>query len=80
MRHAMTCPTTADSHERPRAVPFPCGPARQYRVQTLASPSDGWKKFATYNRRETAQRCLARLAADGYQARVVDYRYCPTAG
>jgi hypothetical protein len=63
-----------------RVVVFPSGPARQFRVQYLASPSTGWQKFAVYPRRTQAQACVDRLQIGGYEARLVENRYFPVAG
>jgi hypothetical protein len=59
---------------------FPGGPARQFRVQVRNAGTAVWRHIASYTRRERAQDCLVLLTRTGYQARVVSYRYCPTAG
>ncbi len=63
-----------------KAVSFPCGPARQYRVQTCDLASGEWRKFGTFGRRDAAMACVDDLKHRGYQARLIDYRCCPTAG
>lgn len=70
----------AEGRPQLRAVVFPSGPARHYRVQYLASPSIGWQKFAVYPRRSQAQACMERLQVGGYEARMVENRYFPVAG
>ncbi len=71
-----------ETEQRPprRAVVFPAGPARQFRVQYLASAAVGWRRFAAYQRRAQAEACIERLQQGGYEARLVDYRYFPVAG
>ncbi len=63
-----------------KAVSFPCGPAQQYRVQYCELGSDQWRMFGTFGRRDTAIGCANDLKDRGYQARLIDYRCCPTAG
>lgn len=62
------------------AVSSPGGMARQFRVQCRVSAGAGWRLCATFNRREPAEKCLARLRKEGYQVRLVNYDRCPTAG
>ena len=62
-----------------KAGGFPGGFARQFRVQFFDRCEPGWRMYATYGRREAADKCLDRLTQDGRQARVVDYSVCPTA-
>ncbi len=61
-----------------KAVGFPGGLARHFRVQYFDYRELGWRMYATYGRRDAAEECSEQLARNGRQARVVDYSVCPT--
>jgi len=69
-----------DAQAKPvRAVSFPGGLARQYRVQYQHPDSQTWQVHGCYREREEAEKAVAALQAKGLQARLIEYRICPAA-
>jgi hypothetical protein len=62
-----------------RAVSFPGGLARQYRVQYQRPESAAWHVHGSYRGREEAERAVESLEREGLAARLVEYCYCPAA-
>jgi hypothetical protein len=62
-----------------RAVSFPGGLARQYRVQYQQPGSAAWHVHGSYRQREEAEQAVETLQRNGLVARLIEYRYCPAA-
>jgi uncharacterized protein YegP (UPF0339 family) len=71
--------TDAQAAQRVRAVSVPGGIARQYRVQYQPADSKVWQVAGSYREREEAEKAVEALRAQGLQARLVEYRFCPAA-
>ncbi len=63
-----------------QVISFPCGLARQFRVQVLSDSGAGWQKYATFHQADAAEACAEKLDNLGITARVVHYKAVPICG
>ena len=58
----------------------PGGQARQFRVQYRSLRERTWRLYACFRSPDQAEACVRKLLRRGENARMIGYRFCPTAG